>query len=131
MYRILLLFSAALTCATAGAQNYTGTFTTTNSLGGTVTLTLRQDGQKQGKGTLTGNNASFQVQGEVTPQGLMGAVTGAQGSLYLMAQFEGADLVLVLTEPGPAGQPNLDSARRIVFAKAGAPKPGDDAQLGR
>lgn len=139
MYRILLLLGAALTCATAAAQNYAGTFTTTNSQGGTVTLVLKQDGQKQVKGTLTGNNATFQVQGEITPQGLMGAVTGAQGNLYLMAQFEGANLVVVLAEPGPTGQPNLDSARRIVFSKAGkskapaaaAPPPatGDDAQL--
>ena len=84
------------------------------------------------KGTLTGNNATFQVEGEVTPQGLMGAVTGAQGNLYMMAQFEGANLVVVLAEPGPNGQPNLDSARRIVFSKAGAskaPTADNDAQL--
>jgi hypothetical protein len=135
MYRILLLLSAVLVSAMAGAQSYSGTFTTTNSQGGTVTLVLKHDGQKQVKGTLTGNNTTFQVQGEITPQGLMGAVTGAQGNLYMMAQFEGASLVLMLAEPGPTGQPNLDSARRIVFAKAGTAKPqaaappGGDAQL--
>ena len=135
MVRIAFLLGAALACTLAFAQNYSGTFTTTNSQGGTVTLVLKQDGQKQVKGTLTGNNATFQVQGEVTPQGLMGAVTGAQGNLYMMATFEGAELVVVLAEPGPTGQPNLQSARRIVFAKGSgaAPKPkpqaGGDDQL--
>jgi hypothetical protein len=123
MYRILLLLSAALACTTAGAQNYSGTFTTTNSQGGTVTLTLEQNGPKQVKGTLRGNNATFQVEGEITPQGLMGAVTGAQGNLYMMAQYEGASLVVLLAEPGPTGQPNIDSARRIVFSRAGSSKP--------
>jgi hypothetical protein len=136
--RLLVILVAAFTSAGAIAQSYSGTFTTTNQQGGTVTLVLKQDAQSQVKGTLTGNNTTFQVQGEITPQGLMGAVTGAQGNLYLMAQFEGAGLVVVLTEPGPTGQPNLQSARRIVFTKAGASKPqasitppptGGDAQL--
>lgn len=127
MVRIAFFLGAALACTMAFAQSYSGTFTTTNSQGGTVTLVLEQDGQKQVKGTLTGNNTTFQVQGEITPQGLMGAVTGAQGNLYLMAKFEGADLVVILAEPGPSGQPNIESARRIVFAKAGASKPQSSA----
>ena len=126
MLRILAFALAVLTSTKAVAQNYAGTFTTTNPQGGTVTLTLRNEGPKQVKGTLTGNNATFEVAGEVTPQGLMGAVTSAQGSLYMMAQYEGANLVVILAEPGPNGQPNVESARRIVFAKAGSssPKPG-------
>lgn len=100
------------------AQNYTGTFTTTNPQGGTVTLTLNAAGPKQLKGTLSGNNTTFQVAGEITPQGLMGAVTGAQGNLYMMAQYEGANLIVILAEPDATGQPNLQSARRIVFARA-------------
>jgi len=139
MYRILLLAVAAVASAPASAQNYAGTFTTTNPQGGAVTLTLKAEGPKQVKGTLTGNNNTFQVSGEITPQGLMGAVTGAQGNLYMMAQYEGANLVVILAEPGANGQPNLQSARRIVFAKAGAgaskpaaaapPAGGQDAQV--
>jgi hypothetical protein len=126
MVRIIAFAVAALASCYALAQNYAGTFTTTNPQGGTVTLTLRNDGPKQVKGTLNGNNATFEVAGEVTPQGLMGAVTGPQGNLYMMAQYEGANLVVILAEPGPNGQPNVESARRIVFAKAGSgsPKPG-------
>ena len=123
MRRFACFTIAALTCASAAAQNYSGTFTTTNQQGGTVTLTLRQDAQSQVKGTLTGNNNTFQVAAQATPQGLMGTVTGQQGNLYIMAQYEGPSLIVILAEPGPNGQPNLQAARRIVFAKSGASAP--------
>src|SRR6266850_4189660 len=111
MLRFLVLTFAAFTCASAMAQTtYSGTFTTVNQQGGTVTLVLKQDAQSQVKGTLTGNNATFQVAGQATPQGLMGTVTGQQGNLYLMAQYEGANLVVILAEPGPNGQANPQSA---------------------
>lgn len=109
--------AAALTSASAWAQNYSGTFTTKNEQGGTVTLALKQDGASNVKGTLTGNNNTFQVDAKATPQGLMGKVSGPQGQLYLMAQFEGASLAVVLAEPLANGQPNLNTARRIVFTK--------------
>ena len=129
MLRIVAFAIAVLGSAQALAQNYAGTFTTTNPQGGTVTLTLRHDGPKQVRGTLTGNNTTFEVGGEVTPDGLMGAVTSPQGSLYMMAQYEGANLLVILAEPGPGGQPNVQSARRIVFTRAadGGPKPGATA----
>src|SRR5438105_7575027 len=114
---------AALACTSAAAQSYSGTFTTTNQQGGTVTLVLKQDAQSQVKGTLTGNNTTFQVAAQATPQGLMGTVSGEAGSLYLMAQYEGANLIVILAEAGPSGQPNLQAARRLAFAKGGASAP--------
>jgi hypothetical protein len=123
MRRFACFAIAAIACTSAAAQNYSGTFTTTNQQGGTVTLTLKQDAQSQVKGTLTGNNTTFQVAAQATPQGLMGTVTGQQGNLYIMAQYEGASLIVILAEPGPNGQPDLQAARRIVFAKAGAGAP--------
>ena len=128
-------FVAAFVCTQAFAQSYSGTFTTTNQQGGTVTLVLKQDAQSTVKGTLTGNNTTFQVAAQATPQGLMGTVSGEAGSLYLMAQYEGASLIVILAEPGPTGQPNLQAARRLVFAKTGqskAPAPaagGEDGQI--
>ncbi|MBV9191080.1 MAG: hypothetical protein JO292_05185, partial [Betaproteobacteria bacterium] len=98
MLRIVGLAVALLT-APAVAQNYSGTFTTKNEQGGTVTLALKQDGASNVKGTLTGNNNTFQVEAKATPQGLMGKVSGSQGQLYLMAQFEGANLTVLLAEP--------------------------------
>ena len=43
MLRIIGFAIGALACASALAQNFSGTFTTTNQQGGTVTLTLKQD----------------------------------------------------------------------------------------
>jgi len=128
--RLLVLLVAAFTSAGAIAQSYSGTFTTTNQQGGTVTLVLKQDAQSQVKGTLTGNNTTFQVAAQATPQGLMGTVSGEAGSLYLMAQYEGASLVVLLAEPGPNGQPNLQATRRLIFSKAAAPAAGgQDGQI--
>jgi hypothetical protein len=131
--RLFVFLLAALASAGAMAQNYSGTFTTTNQQGGTVTLVLKQDAQSQVKGTLTGNNTTFQVAAQATPQGLMGTVSGEAGSLYLMAQYEGASLVVLLAEPGPNGQPNLQATRRLIFSKAAAGSPssksGQDGQI--
>ncbi len=124
MLRAIGLAVAMLLCTAALAQNFAGTFTTTNQEGGTVTLKLTQDAASNVKGTLTGNNNTFQVDAKATAQGLMGKITGAQGSLYLMAQYEGANLVVILAEPMPNGQPNLDSARHLLFSKAGAAPAG-------
>lgn len=140
MRHIASVAAALLVSTAAFAQSYSGTFTTRNEQGGTVTLTLTQDPAANVKGTLSGNNNSFQVDAKATPQGLMGSVSGPQGNLYLMAKFEGANLVVVLAEPLPNGQPNLNSARHIVFTRGAgtaankdpAPKPaagGMDGQL--
>lgn len=125
----LLVLAVAFISASALAQSYSGTFTTTNQQGSTVTLVLKQDAQSQVKGTLTGNNTTFQVAAQATPQGLMGTVSGDAGSLYLMAQYEGASLIVLLAEPAPNGQPNLQATRRLVFAKAAAPAGGQDGQI--
>jgi hypothetical protein len=134
MVRALLFASATLLCTPVLAQNFAGTFNTTNQQGGTVTLKLTQDAASNVKGTLVGNNNTFQVDAKATAQGLMGKISGAQGSLYLMAQYEGANLVVILAEPMANGQPNLDSARHLIFSKASAGKPaaaagGPDGQL--
>jgi len=127
MLRIIGFAIATLVCLPAFAQNYSGTFTTKNEQGGTVTLSLKQDSASNVKGTLTGNNNTFQVEAKATPQGLMGKISGPQGQLYLMAQFEGANLVVVLAEPMPNGQPNLNSARHLLFTKGTAPPAGKKA----
>src|SRR5689334_9899367 len=99
MRHIAGVITALLVSGAAFAQNYSGTFTTKNEQGGTVTLSLKQDGASNVKGTLTGNDNTFQVEAKATPQGLMGKVSGPQGQLYLIAQFEGEGLTVVLAEP--------------------------------
>ena len=120
MLRTALLAAAALACAPALAQNqnYSGTYTTKNPQGGTVTLTLKQDAKKAVSGTLTGNGNTMQVEAEATPDGLLGRVTNEGNMLYILAELQGAQLNVVLAEPDANGRPNMQTARRLAFAKS-------------
>lgn len=117
MLRIAMLVAALLACAPALAQNYSGTYTTQNPQGGTVTLRLKQDANKAVTGTLSGNGNTFQIQAEVTAEGVLGTVTSGANTLYMLAQLQGGKLNVILAEPGPGGQPNLQAARQLVFTK--------------
>ena len=121
MLRAAVFFAAVLACAPALAQNYSGTYTTKNPQGGTVTLTLKQDAKKAVTGTLSGSGNTFQVQADATPDGLLGMVTSAGSMLYILAQLDGAQLNVVLAEPGAGGKPNMQAARQLAFTKTGKP----------
>src|SRR2546421_12033975 len=98
MLRTALLSAAVIACAPAFAQtqtqNFSGTYTTKNPQGGTVTLTLKQDAKKAVTGTLTGNNNSFEVKAQATPDGLLGRVTAGAGNnpLWILAELQGGQL---------------------------------------
>ena len=127
------LAAALLACAPAMAQtpSYSGTYTTKNPQGGTVTLTLKQDAKRNVTGTLTGNNNSFQVKAQVTPDGMLGQVTSTEGNtLWILAELQGAQLAVVLAEPGADGRPNLSAARRLTFAKATSKPAAPQASAG-
>jgi hypothetical protein len=138
MLRITVFVTAVLVCAPALAQNqnYSGTYTTKNPQGGTVTLTLKQGAKKAVSGTLSGNGNTMQVEAEVTPDGLLGRVTNAGNMLFILAELQGTQLNVVLAEPDANGRPNLQAARRLTFAKtdgkspqAAAPKAAGNDQL--
>jgi hypothetical protein len=124
--RMAFFFAALIACAPALAQtqtqSFSGTYTTKNPQGGTVTLTLKQDAKKAVTGTLTGNNNSFEVKAEATPDGLLGRVGAGAGNnpLWILAELQGGQLNVVLAEPGADGRPNLEAARRLTFAKSTA-----------
>jgi hypothetical protein len=125
--RMALFFAVLIACAPtlaqtqAQTQNFSGTYTTKNPQGGTVTLTLKQDAKKAVTGTLTGNNNTFDVKAQATPDGLLGQVTTNTGAtLWILAELQGTQLNVVLAEPGPNGRPNLEAARRLTLAKSGA-----------
>src|SRR5438067_4454769 len=109
MMRMALLSAALIASAPALAQtqNFSGTYTTKNPQGGTVTLILKQDAKKAITGTLTGNNNSFDVKAQATPDGLLGQVTasGGGGTLWILAELQGTQLNVVLAEPGANGRP--------------------------
>jgi len=115
----LVGLSIGLSPLGAWAQ-YNGTFTTKNQQGGTVTLTVKQDAQKRVTGTLAGNGATFQLQGQVNADGLVGKLTGPQGSVFIAAELKGEALKVVLAEPGANGQPNLQAARQLAFTRSSA-----------
>ena len=127
MPRIACFFIALCFSAAAFAQNhsgtFTGTFTSRNTQGGIVTLAIKQDAQGKVAGTLSGNNANFKVEAIVNAEGLYGTVASEGGTLLIAAQFEGAQLKVVLAEPLPNGQPNMAAARRLVFARSGGAAP--------
>lgn len=122
MLRTVACLAAAFFCASAAAQSYSGTFTAKNNQGNTVALNLKQDGAKV-TGNLTGNGANFAVEAKANAEGLFGTVKRVDSEVLLIAaQFEGANsLKVVLAEPLPNGQPNMEKARRLVMARANAP----------
>jgi hypothetical protein len=119
MLRAACLFAALLACAPALAEkDYEGTYTTRNASGGTVTLTLAQDGQSRLSGTLTGHGStSLQVQARVEGDGLRGTAGNSFGMLYLTGRLKGEELSIVLSEPDVGGKPNPKRASELRLSK--------------
>ena len=118
MLRAACLSAVLLACAPALAQNYGGTYTAKNASGGTVMLTLDQDGQKRVSGTLTGHGStSLQVQARVEPDGLRGTAGNNFGMLYLTGRLSGEELSIVLTESDVGGKPNPQRASALRLAR--------------
>jgi hypothetical protein len=103
--------------ALALAQEYAGTWVARHPNGGTVTLKLEQQGPGEVIGTLEGNGASFDVDAEVRADGLVGMVSSNEAMVHLTGRITGLTLFIVLIEPGPGGQPDLQSRRVIRFSK--------------
>ena len=109
--------------AAALAQEYAGTWVARHPNGGTVTLTLQQQGPGEVVGTLEGNGASFEVDAEVRADGIVGMVSSDEAMVHLTGRITGPTLFIVLIEPGPGGQPDLQSRRVIRFSKPGGQAP--------
>ena len=119
--RAVLVLAASLLAAPALAQEYAGTWVARHPGGGTVTLKLEQQGPGEVVGTLEGNGASFEVDAEVRADGIVGMVSSTDAMVHLTGRITGPTLFIVLIEPGPSGQPDLQSRRVIKFSKAGEP----------
>ena len=118
--RVVFVLAAWLAAGPALAQEYAGTWVAKHPSGGTVTLKLEQQGPGEVIGTLEGNGASFEVDAEVRADGLQGLVSGEDAMVHLTGRITGTTLFIVLIEPGPDGQPDMQSRRVIRFSKAGA-----------
>jgi hypothetical protein len=121
MLRTACLSAVLLACAPALAQNYGGTYTTSNASGGVVMLTLAQDAQSRVSGTLTGfGSSSLQVQARVEAEGLRGTAANNFGMLYLTGRLNGEELSIVLTQSDLGGKPDPRHASELRLAKAQA-----------
>lgn len=131
----LLLLPASL------AAQYTGTWETTNNVGGTTVVTLQQTGDNV-TGTLSGNGTTARLQGVIEEGLVVGAVTGGPVELRLWfeAELEDEGLVLTLISSLPDGSPNYDEMSTLLFdrrtaggsagAAAGGVNPGAAAGAG-
>jgi hypothetical protein len=106
-----------LLTTSASAQSFTGTYTMSNNTGGALVLTLQQGGDGNVTGTLSGNGTTFQVQGVLEDDAVVGAVTTPNGGLYFEAYLLGAELEFTLIEPDANGDPNYDTAEDLLFAR--------------
>jgi hypothetical protein len=70
----------AIAVGSAAAQDYSGSYTTVNQRGGTVTLVMVQDGSGQATGSLAGAGISYAF-----PLQLLGDRIVADGRTYLCA----------------------------------------------
>lgn len=117
MSRLLAALAAIFFSVSALAQDYAGTWTARNPAGATITLTLRKDANGDYEGKLEGTEATFNVEAEARPDGLFGMVTGESAMVFLLGDLVGAQLRIMLMEPGPTGDPNVQSARQINFSR--------------
>jgi hypothetical protein len=115
--RALWVFLALFSHSVFSQNEYAGTWTARHPGGGTVTLTLEQQGPGEVVGKLEGNGASFDVDAEVRADGLVGMVSGEEAMVYLTGRLSGNTLLVMLVEPGPGGQPNMQTARQIRFSR--------------
>jgi hypothetical protein len=130
MLRASCLITALLACASAAAQDYSGTYTAKNASGGTVMLTLSHDGKKDVSGTLTGHGtSSLQVQARVESAGLRGTAGNSFGMLYVSGKLTGDELTLVLMESDVGGKPNPQRATELRLTKMETKKAPQNAQL--
>ena len=120
------LLGLSLAARPAVAQNYSGTYTTTNEAGGTITLSLLQDAQGQVSGTMSADGVQFGITAVLDEGSVLGTLSGEAYGLYFTAEFDGVDLYLTVFEADANNQPNYDEFETIVFklAKGASRSPG-------
>jgi hypothetical protein len=102
------------------AQEYTGTFTVPNDVGGVMTLTLQQQGDGSVSGSLSSNGVTYEVDGFVEEDTLMGAMFNDQGGFWFEAERDDAELYVTLYESDENGEPDYERYTEIDFTFAGA-----------
>lgn len=102
------------------AQNFTGTFSTNNASGVTVTMTLQQDANGGITGSVTLPSMSLSVQGALREGRMLAVAMGDQGTLWFDGGLQGDQLILKIAEPDENGNPVWDESEQMMFVRSGA-----------
>ncbi|MDF1521219.1 MAG: hypothetical protein P1P87_00185, partial [Trueperaceae bacterium] len=104
-----------------GAAAATGPFAGSFRLqGGDVTLQMAQDANGQIRGTLSGSDAQFTVEGVTDADGTYGVIYDDEGGMYFSAVATGQGLELTLYDADAQGEAIPSSARTLAFDRVGA-----------
>jgi hypothetical protein len=122
----LLTVLASLASALAG-QTYSGTYTTVNATGRTVTLVLRQDAQGGVTGTMAVDEIHADLQGSPEENAIVGTINGLGQAMYFQAELGGEGLTFVLVPADAQGNPNYDAAQELAFRRGTAALPTEQA----
>ncbi len=119
-----LPFMLALVCSLpVSAQQYTGTFTVANDVGGVMTLVLREAGDRV-TGTLSSNGSAYQIDGYLEEGMATGSMRGPEGILYFEAERYDGEIWVMLYGSHANGEPNYDDYSEVTFIEQGAGTPG-------
>ncbi len=101
------------------AQDFTGTYTAQNDQGGTVTLVMQQTPQGRVTGRIQGDGTTFTLDGQIEQGSAIGTVSGPAGQLFFRAELNNGNVVLVLANRHPNGEPDYDDdAARFLSRRA-------------
>lgn len=111
----------------ASAQQYDGTFTVPNQVGGVMSLRLVQTGSAVA-GTLSSNGVEYAVKGRIEDGTLVGTMSGADGTLHFAAERWEDELWLELYGSDASGQPDYDDYTEIDLVLEGSSASQGNAQ---
>lgn len=115
--RLFLFLVLACAALAARADDYAGKWQARNSAGAIITLTLQLNGPGGFSGKLEGSGHTFDVEGEVRADGILGLVTSNDALVHLVGRINEGTLYIVLRQPGPDGAPDDDTRRIIRFSR--------------
>jgi hypothetical protein len=123
----ILAAAVLVPCAAVQGQSYSGTFTTANNAGGTVTLVMVQSAQGQVTGSLSGAGVSYELNGIIEEGSVLGTLSSVAGGVYFSAEHDARQLYVTLFEADANNQPNYDQSQTLIFQRQGGPEMGGAA----
>lgn len=124
---VVLALSCLMLSAPVAAQDYSGTFTVPNDVGGLMAVALQQSSDGSVSGTMSSNDATFEMQGRIEDGTLVGTVQGPTGRMFFEADRWEDELWLTLYGSDANGQPNYEDYTEIDLVAEGTAVQGPTA----